>query len=765
MTISTGIPTTFDALPNGDLRFVEPDGGVFLISLYGHDLARVRWLPRGTPHPHMTRTWAIADERGERPFEGHDRHDLTALDRFGRPARQITVTDDGAVVLETDHLRIVIRRNPFRIVWSDSEGALATDNALIGYHFESARGAITHTLDRDRDREHYYGFGEKSGPLDKHGRRMRMRNTDAWGYDAETGDPLYKHIPFYITLRDTRAFGLFYDTPYDCTFDMGAEVDNYYGDYRYFRAEAGDLDYYFLYGPSLEAVVEHYTALTGRMTLPPRATLGYLGSSMGYTDAPDAQEKLRQFTELCAQHAIPCTGFHLSSGYTMSPEGRRYVFTWNRSRVPDPARMTATFHEAGMDVIANVKPALLTTHPRYDEAAPLCIRAAEADAPDLAPFWGGQGAHLDFTNPATIAWWRANLKTQLFDYGIDWAWNDNNEFNVRHDDARCHGFGRETPLAALRPVQTLLMAIASYRATVDQAPGRRPWVLSRAAMPGVQRYAATWTGDNYTSWKTLQYNIPMGLGLSLSGFASMGHDVGGFAGDAPDPELFVRWVQNGIFQPRFCIHSARGEGENAPWMYPDILPQVRALIQFRHRLIPYLYALFWEAAQMGHPIARPTVYHFPHDPACYTQSFEYLFGPFLLVASVYEPGARTRTVYLPAGTGWYDWHTGAYYSGGQTITLEAPLERFPLLAREGALIPLDVDGVRRVHVFPHRETGVGTFDLYEDDGISLNYLRGGYRLIPLRVEASPGRVALSAGASVEWVLPPGETRRIEEIEV
>lgn len=785
--------SNLETLDNGDLRLADETGAVFLISVLQEDLIRVRYLPNGAPNPHMRRTWAIVDANGECPYAGHDRHNLDALKRFARPKVTVSVSapspeagpphDSAGValwpereamgVVNTGTLGLHVQTPACFEIYDSARRLLAADHPLLSYRYDRRTGRIAHTMLRSQD-EHYYGFGEKAGPLDKHARRLKMRNTDAFGYDAETGDPLYKHVPFYICLKDmapgeSAAYGIFYDTPYDCEFDMGAEIDNYYGDYRVFRVEGGDLDYYVMYGPTIERVVEQYTALTGRIPLPPRWSLGYLGSAMRYTDAPDAQTMLAEFVEKCKRHDIPCSAFQLSSGYTLGADGKRYVFTWNRQRIPDPKRMTQTFHDAGMKVAANVKPALLTTHPRFAEAAPLTIRAANADEPDLAPFWGGQGAHLDFTNPATIDWWKANLKAQLFDFGIDHPWNDNNEFNIRDDAARCHGFGNETPSAALKPIHTTIIAMASYDAQHEYAPERRPWLVTRAGYAGTQRYAATWTGDNRASWKTLRYNIPMGLGLSLSGYANVGHDVGGFAGEPPEPELFLRWVQNGIFHPRFCIHSWRTDDfENAPWMYPDLLPDVRDLLRFRLALAPYLYSLLREAAQTGHPVIRPMVYHFQHDPDCHTQSFEFLLGPSLLVASVIEPGAQTRAVYLPRGAGWYNWHTGAYYAGGQVVTLDAPLRggvhAVPLLAREGALIPIQAgEGQYQVYVFPHRESGSSSFELYEDDGETSGYRRGAYRIIDLGLETAPERIKVTSSVEVVWRLPEGEGRTVEQV--
>lgn len=767
-------PIEFVEADDHSLYFRGQRGEHLRLSVLDYSLIRVQHYPDSAPR--LDRTWMVVGADGDTPLEGRNRDDLSP---FVRPSFEWTRETD-TLHLSAAELRLQIDMSTCAIRWSDREDReFAADVRAGAYLYDAAGQAVLHTM-RRRDDEHYYGFGEKAGALDKAGQRMRMSNVDALGYDAETSDPLYKHWPFYITFVPDLdvAYGLFYDNLAETIFDMGKEVDAVRGgSYRIYQAQAGDLDYYLIFGPTLAQVIERFVALTGRPALPPRWSLGYLGSTMSYTEAPDAQVQLQQFTELCAQHDIPCSMFHLSSGYTTNAAGKRCVFTWNRDRISDPPALAEHFHRAGIRLAANIKPYLLRIHPQYNTVAEQggFIQAAESDEPETARFWSGgayeldEGAQVDFTSAAGYSWWKTNVTEALLKVGIDAIWNDNNEFEGRDDAARCAGFGDPFPVGLGRPLQTLLMARASFEAMQTYRPTERPFLLSRAGCPGIQRYAQTWTGDNATSWHTMRYNIPMGLGLSLSGMPNIGHDVGGFAGPRPDPELFVRWVQNGIFHPRFTIHSWNSDGTvNEPWMYPDNLPVVRAAIHLRYRLIPYLYSLLVEAARTGHPIIRPMVYHFPHDPHCRTESFDFMVGPNLLVASVLEPGARTRPVYLPEGLDWYDFHTGQRYAGGQTIMADAPLERIPLFVPAGGIIPMSqtpnwADDRRQVYSFPHAGTGHGTFTLIEDDGISRNGSRTAIRLdinttletITFGVNSEPSGFYLPA---IEFVLPSHETR-------
>ncbi len=720
------------------LRFNGERGERFSLDVLDHDLIRVRHHPDGRAR--LDRTWMVLGKAGDMPLVGRSRDDLSG---FALPPYQLDADTD-QFVLRTDQLQIAIHLDDFRLEWFDAEGRrFAGDLRRRAYPYDRAGQAVYHYLERRAD-EHYYGFGERAGLLDKAGMRLTMKNLDALGYNAETSDPLYKHFPFYITYIPALkiAYGLFYDNLATTVFDLGKEIDAFWGFYRYYLAEGGDLDYTLIYGPSIEAVIEKFTRLTGRPCLPPRWSLGYLGSTMSYTEAPDAQEQLKRFVELCQQHDIPCDMFHLSSGYGTDAKGTRYVFTWNRSRIPDPQAMTKHFHDAGIRLAANIKPHLLADHPQYEtlRAAGGLVRDSDSDEPAPCRFWSGgafesgAGAYVDFTSQAGYDWWKAQLKSALLDFGVDAAWNDNNEYEIWDDEARCNGYGASIPLGLARPLQTLQMARASYEAISEHKPDERPFVLTRSGCPGIQRYAQTWSGDNTTSWHTLRYNVPMGLGLGLSGLPNTGHDVGGFYGPLPDPELFVRWVQNGVFQPRFSIHSWKGGQVSEPWMHPDVLPIVRDWIKFRYRLQPYLYSLFYEAHTTGHPIIRPLVYHFPDDPRCRTESFDFMLGSHLLVASVFEPGARTRRVYLPAGAWWCDWYSRQWYEGGQEIEVDAPLERIPLLVRDGGIIPMAaVENGREVRVFAR---AAAEFMLYEDDGISLDYQRAGYTTIRLSGDES-----------------------------
>lgn len=664
-------------------------GGSFRVQVLESSMVRVRHQPAGGYKE--PRTWAIAPEPGKDvAWSGRRRDDLAG---FSCPAARVEQRADGSTTLHAGQLSVTLRAQPLGLAWHDAQGRLLVHDRGTSAYFASPRtGAVRHYLQRDRT-ERYYGLGDKTGPLDLHGRRLRTLALDSLGYDPRQGDPLYKHWPFVLSRSAAgQWYGIYYDTLAACTFDLGQEHDNYHDLFRYVEIDDGDLDYTFIAGATPGEVIAQFVRLIGGTHLPPRWTLGYAQTAMGLADAPDAQAQLQNFMDRIQDEGIPCSAFHYGSGYS-SRGKRRYVFTWNTGKFPDPKSLNARFHAAGMQLVANIKPCLLDDHPAHAEvlARGGFIRDADTGAPVVEQFWDGVGSHLDFTHPAAIAWWQKGLRDQVLDYGIDIGWNDNNEYAIVDDAASCHGFGKPLPMHRARPLHGLLMTRASFEAQAAHHPkGWENFSVTRGGPPGLQRYAQTWTGDNTTSWQTLRWNIRTGLQMSLSGMFNIGHDVGGFAGPTPGPELFLRWVQACCLNPRMVMNSWKADGTtNVPWLHPQVTPHVAAAIRLRYTLLPYLWSLFEAATAKHQPIIRPTFYTFPDDAQCFADSDDFMLGDALLVAPVVEQGALSRNVYLPKGpAAWFDFHTGQRFEAGALYTVDAPWSTLPLFVRAGAEIPV-----------------------------------------------------------------------------
>ena len=672
-----------------------------------------------------------------------DRMDDFLKGRRTRVEAADAVLSDGdrEAVIEGRILKVVVEKDPFRICVYDKEGTLLHADIVDLAYMEDSNHRRIHTSEISPE-DCFYGFGEKSGSFNKAQKFMSMSPKDAMGYNPRETDSLYKHIPFYIKLnRGTRkAVGYFYHNTCECDFDMGREKSNYWKPHSRYRTDGGDIDLFLIAGPSVRQVVERYTDLTGKSAMLPRYALGYLGSSMYYPELDnDCDDAILDFIDTTREEKIPVDGFQLSSGYCTveTDKGiKRCVFTWNKKRFKNPREFFAQMEKRGVTVSPNVKPGILLIHPKLDEmkAKGMFIKASDSDEPGIGTWWGGKGVFADFTNPSTRTYWKEMLKENVLEYGTSSVWNDNCEYDSLVDkDCRCDFEGKGGTIGQLKSVMSNIMCHITDEAIHETFTNTRPYIVCRSGHCGIQRYAQTWAGDNLTCWDSLKYNIATILGMSLSGVANQGCDIGGFYGPSPEAELMVRWIQNGIFQPRFSIHSTNTDNTvTEPWMYGDCTDYIREAIGLRYQLSPYLYSLMERAHETGLPIMEPMCSAFQEDVKCYEEGVDFMLGDSLLVANVVEKGAVSRKVYLPEGETFYDFYTRAAYEGGRTVELPVDLGSIPLFVRSGAIIPMAEDRLDNLKTQQAEHIRIlcaadrdGRFELYEDDGISMDYEKGG----------------------------------------
>ena len=672
-----------------------------------------------------------------------DRMDDFLKGRRTRVEAADAVLSDGdrEAVIEGRILKVVVEKEPFRICVYDKEGTLLHADIVDLAYMEDSNHRRIHTSEISPE-DCFYGFGEKSGSFNKAQKFMSMSPKDAMGYNPRETDSLYKHIPFYIKLnRGTRkAVGYFYHNTCECDFDMGREKSNYWKPHSRYRTDGGDIDLFLIAGPSVRQVVERYTDLTGKSAMLPRYALGYLGSSMYYPELDnDCDDAILDFIDTTREEKIPVDGFQLSSGYCTveTDKGiKRCVFTWNKKRFKDPREFFAQMDKRGVSVSPNVKPGILLIHPKLDEmkAKGMFIKASGSDEPGIGTWWGGKGVFADFTNPCTRTYWKEMLKENVLEYGTSSVWNDNCEYDSLVDkDCRCDFEGKGGTIGQLKSVMSNIMCHITDEAIHETFTNTRPYIVCSSGHCGIQRYAQTWAGDNLTCWDSLKYNIATILGMSLSGVANQGCDIGGFYGPSPEAELMVRWIQNGIFQPRFSIHSTNTDNTvTEPWMYGDCTDYIREAIGLRYQLSPYLYSLMERAHETGLPIMEPMCSAFQEDVNCYEEGVDFMLGDSLLVANVVEKGAVSRKVYLPEGETFYDFYTRAAYEGGRTVELPVDLGSIPLFVRSGAIIPMAEDRLDNLKTQQAEHLRIlcaadrdGRFELYEDDGISMDYEKGG----------------------------------------
>ena len=660
------------------------------------------------------------------------------------------------IIFRTANLKLVLTKAPFHFRLYDNEGTLIYSDLAERAYDRDQLGRLSHYSKVDRENDHFYGFGEKTGHLDKKGRHMRMCPKDAIGHDPETGDPLYKHIPFYIRINENvqKAVGLFYNNSYDAAFDMCNEISGYWERYSYYQVDGGDIDLFLINGPDMPAVLDRYTMLTGRMAMPTKQEMGFTASTMYYAELEkDCDQEIYKVIDKHFAEKIYIDNFWLASGYSSGEEDNlRYVFNWNKRRFPDPEGFFAHMNERGINVIPNLKPGILQNHPYMDKwkAADAFIKTPDGKEDYYGRWWGGVGRFVDFTKPEAREAWKQLLKANILEKGTKTVWNDNCELDgVEDRTAHCDFEGMGGDMAQLKIIHSNMMAYLGKEAIAEVYPNERPYIINRAGFAGIQRYAQVWGGDNLTDWRTVKFNIATIMGMGLSGCANMGCDIGGFAGGAPSAELLLRWIQSGIFQPRFCMNSANNDNTvTQPWMYEENLPYVQEAFAQRYRMIPYLYSLMYEAYTTGMPAMRPLFLEFPHDKNCYNDKLlTFMFGSSVLVANVVEEGAKTREIYLPAGATWYDMNDNLKaYAGGQTIEIPVGLGSIPMFLRGSAIYytsedihQASTDVLKSLDFLISAETDCKTV-FYDDDGHTKDFEHGVYAKTDISVQAGDRKV-------------------------
>ncbi|OUL33472.1 alpha-glucosidase [Nostoc sp. T09] len=690
----------------------------FQITILAPNLLRVRLAPTGEFSPR--RSWAVTvddSEWAKVPFEVQD--------------------SEAAVEITTEQIRVCVQKQESCLVCFDKDNRPFAQDDLdmrMGWRMGAVAGWKKIYPD-----EHFYGFGERTGFLDKLSQVKTNWTVDSLDYDALT-DEMYQAIPFFMALRPDVGYGIFFNTTFWSQFDIGAEKPGVWK----METRGGELDYYIIYGPEPAQILNTYTQLTGRMPLPPKWALGYHQCRWSYESEDVVRELAREFR----QRRIPCDVIHLDIDYM---RGYR-VFTWSPKRFPDPAKLVSDLAKAGFKTVTIIDPGVKyepeANYHVFDQGIANDYFVRKADGQLFHGYvWPEKAVFPDFLRSDVSQWW-GDLHKSLTDIGVAGIWNDMNEPAIDNrpfgdggekiwfpldapqgeaGEQGSKGAGGNLPASATTHLEVhnlygLMMAKACAEGLQRHRQKERSFVLTRSGYAGVQRWSSVWMGDNHSLWEHLEMSLPMLCNMGLSGVAFVGCDIGGFAGNAT-AELFARWMQVGMLYPLMRGHSAMTTVRHEPWVFGDRTENIcREYINLRYQLLPYIYNLFWEAAQTGAPILRPLFYHFPSDRQTYTLYDQVLLGASLMAAPVYRPGVEYRVVYLPAGT-WYDWWSGECYAGPTHILSHAPLERMPLFVRGGAIIPMqpvqqyvDERPLDQLHlrIWP----GKNEYIFFEDDGKS-----------------------------------------------
>jgi alpha-glucosidase len=693
-----------------------------------------------------------------------DRTSYAVLPAEEEPEAPSIVVYTDIVALRTAALLVLVDRDSCAVTVEDADGhELVADAPGGAYAYGGGAPSLVRTL---ADGEHIYGLGERTGGLDRRGSSYTCWNTDA--YDATDGgwspdaDPLYQCVPFYVSLRDGIATGVFTDITYRSTFDVGA------GDPEALAiaADGGPMDQYIVAGPSFAEVLDRYTRLTGRPPLPPRWSLGFHQSRWGWEDAAAVTDVADGFRA----RGLPLDAVWLDIQHM---DGFR-SWTWDPATFPDPAALVGALAADGVHTVTIVDPGIKVDPgwAPYDEGLAGDYFLTDAGEPWVGTVWPGDAVFPDFTSAEVRSWWGGLAATDV-GYGVAGVWLDMNEpadltLGTVPNSLVANGNGDgTTTMEKVHNVYALEEAAATFDGLLSAAPDHRPFLLTRAGFAGIQRYAATWTGDAPSTWDTLSGTLPMLLGMGLSGEPWVGSDVGGYSGGAT-AELYARWMQLGGLSPFFRAHLTEGVADQYPWSFGTEVEDIsRDVLDLRSSLLPYLYSLALAASTTGAPPLRPLVWDYPLDANVADLGDEALLGPWLLVAPITTESATSRDVYLPAGR-WFELATGAITDGPATVTVaDVPLGALPVYVRAGAIVPrgpvmasTDAAPVDPLTLEVYPTADATTFTVYEDAGDGFDYATGAYSAVTWTLQGTSTGATLTASERDGSFVPDARTLRV-----
>lgn len=625
------------------------------------------------------------------------------------------------IILSTNTVDVFIEKEPaLRVTFKNKSGKIINEDVQgegFGTTFIGDKVSSYKVL---QDGERFVGLGEVLGNLDKRGMGFTLNNTDTYKY----GDPrlsMYVSVPFYIGIHHNEVYGLFYHNTYKTFFNFGLSTS-----FISINADGGDADYFFFYDNSVEKIIEYYTEITGRISLPPIWSLGYHQSRCSYYP----QENVNLLAETFRKKNIPIDCIVLDADYLHEYE----PFRINKNRFPDLPGLAKELKEMNIEITASVNPGIKidSTYDAWIDGLKKDVYLKYSDGSlfisDIAP---NTNHYVDFTNPAGRNWWINKMKF-LPDNGIHGYWNDMNEPAVGGsflpDNLLFDFDGRKANSLEAKNLYGFLMARSSFESAIMYGKDKRPFILTRSGFAGVQKYSAVWTGDNTASDEFLLGGVLLNNQMGLSGIPFIGPDIGGYIGDGTK-ELFTRWMQIGMFSPFARNHKGEFTHANEPWAYDEETEAIsKSFLGFRYRMMPYIYSLFYKATQTGLPISKSLCIDYPFDSKVYDNLYQYesLFGDALLVVPVTSK-EKTKKIYLPKGE-WYDLFTEELIRGEMEFNKEVPVYQIPVYVKSSSIIPMQtlVQSTKEkssdtlfVHIYNGNEEN--NFLYYEDSGDGFDY--------------------------------------------
>lgn len=582
---------------------------------------------------------------------------------------------DGCVIISSPALQLKFQLDPFTLEVFDANGDVLQrfyqygsikaffPSYALGFqnrHDEESRIFAGFELQAD---EHIYGLGEKYGALDKRGYRVVNWQSDTTG---NCWDRAYKNIPFFMS---SKGYGMFIHDSHRIEYEFGSETYTSYS----FALENEQLEYYFFYGPSFKKLIGTYTVLTGRAPMPPKWSFGLWMSRYGYEN----WEQVKSIADGMRSRGIPCDVIHIDPFWMR--KGHYCDLEWDEEAFPQPKKWLKELRDMGIKICLWEQPyvPIRTEMYRDGEANGYFVKNSKGQTYIIHDFETKPTAIVDFTNPDAVTWYQTKHR-KLLEQGVSVFKPDMGEALPK--DAVLHIGKTGSEMHNLYPLLYNKTVFEACKAHSEE----NAVVWGRSGYAGSQRYPLNWSGDPFSTFNEMACVLRSGLSYGLSGVPFWSHDIGGFQGDKPSPELYIRWAQFGLLSSHSRAHGCQ---PREPWEYGEEAVRIfKKFVDLRYQLLPYLWMCADEATKTGLPVIRAMMLEFQDDPTTATIDLQYMLGPYLLIAPVFNEEGNVQ-VYLPEGL-WTDFWSKETLHGPVWLKQRVPLDKLPIYIRENSIIPM-----------------------------------------------------------------------------
>ena len=633
----------------------------------------------------------------------------------------IKVTENKNIIqLLTKGIIVTIEKYPFKISYSYKNKTLLSEKN--GYIKKDSTETINFNLDQT---EVLYGGGARALGMNRRGNRLQLYNRASYGYETKA-DLMNFCIPLVLS---SKIYAVHFDNPAIGYLDLDSKKDNT----LVYETISARKTYQIIAGDSWTDLISNYTDLTGKQPLPARWTLGNFSSRFGYHSQEEVEKTIKKFED----DKIPVDAIILDLyWFGKTIQGTMGNLEWDKDNFPNPTKMIADLNAKGVKTVLITEPFVLTTSNKWQEAVDKKVLATDkAGNPFKYDFYFGNTGIIDIFKPEGKNWFW-NIYKNLINQGAGGLWGDLGEPELFPSKAQTTG-GKADEVHNIYGHNWAKLIDEGYKKEFSNI---RPFILMRSGYSGSQRFGMIpWSGDVSRSWGGLQSQTEIALQMGIQGMGYMHSDLGGFAGDYFDNELYIRWLQYGVFQPIFRPH-AQEEVASEP-VYKDIVTKAEAKkqIELRYQMLPYNYTLAFENNQNGTPLMRPLFFEEPENPKLSTVCETYFWGNDFLVTPITKAGITATSIYFPKNNNWFDFYTDEKHLAESTENSIVTEDHIPVFVRGGSFIPMikTIQNTSKyslenfdLHYYLDEKTQKSSDKLYNDDGITPNaFEKGNYEIL------------------------------------